>query len=99
MAGLGRMAHQEKGQWFVVFDGQTLAFRDKMQLYRNTGKSYNVIRFYQRGGKRVIESGLTLEQAHAHCKNPETSSNTCTKYAGTHRTKSMGAWFDGYSDS
>jgi len=44
----------------------------------------------------VIKRGLTLEEAQAHCKDPETSSSTCTKpelIAYTHLT---GPWFDGY---
>jgi hypothetical protein len=51
---------------------------------------------YFKGGRRTIETGLTLEQAQKHCSDPETSSSTCTKSAGKARTKRMGAWFDGY---
>lgn len=59
---------------------------------------YKVVRFYHRASirKRVIETGLTLEQAQAHCHNPETSSSTCTKPAGKARTRRLGPWFDGY---
>jgi hypothetical protein len=57
---------------------------------------YKIVRMYFRGGKRTIETGLTLEQAQKHCKDPETSSSTCTKSAGKARTKQKGAWFDGY---
>lgn len=57
---------------------------------------YKIVRMYFRGGKRTIETGLTLEQAQAHCKDPETSSSTCTKSAGRARTKAKGPWFDGY---
>ena len=41
-------------------------------------------------------NGLTLEEAQAHCNDPETSSSTCTKSAGRKRTKTYGPWFDGY---
>ena len=57
---------------------------------------YKIVRMYFRGGRRTINSGLTLEQAQAHCSDPETSSSTCTKAAGTRRTRDMGPWFDGY---
>lgn len=57
---------------------------------------YKIVRGYFRGGRRVIERGLTLEQAQEHCKDPETSSRTCTKSAGKTRTRRMGPWFDGY---
>lgn len=57
---------------------------------------YRIIRMFFNGGKRVIERGLTLEQAQAHCKDPETSSKTCTKYDGRSRTRRRGPWFDAY---
>ena len=58
--------------------------------------TYKIVRGYFRGGRRVIHSGLTLEQAQAHCKDPETSSSTCKRAVGLARTKSQGPWFDGY---
>lgn len=58
--------------------------------------TYRIIRMFFKGGKRVIEKGLTLEQAQVHCKDPETSSQTCTKSAGRKRTEQRGPWFDGY---
>jgi hypothetical protein len=60
---------------------------------------YKIVRyFYKDSRKRVIKTGLTLEQVQAHCKDPETSSMTCTKYAGRKRTKQYGMWFDGYTE-
>ena len=40
--------------------------------------------------------GLTLEEARAHCSDPETSSSTCTKAVNKAHTAKHGAWFDGY---
>jgi len=60
---------------------------------------YKIIRFYLKGGKRTIVTRLTLEQAQAHCEDPETSSSTCTKAEGKRRTRRMGAWFDGYDET
>lgn len=57
---------------------------------------YKIVRMYQRGGKRTIETGLTLEEAQEHCRDPETSSKTCTKAANVRRTAQRGPWFDGY---
>lgn len=48
--------------------------------------------------RRVIARGLSLEQAQAHCQDPETSSRTCTKAAGKRRTRLYGPWFDGYQE-
>lgn len=59
---------------------------------------YKIVRMYFNGGKRTIETGLTLEQAQAHCKNPETSISTCTTWAKRQITKRKGEWFDGYSE-
>lgn len=59
---------------------------------------YKIVRYYQRGTNRVVTRGLTLEQAQAHCADPETSSRTCTKAAGRKRTRERGEWFDGYTE-
>ena len=62
------------------------------------GAHYNIVRFYQDAGirRRVILERLTLEEAQAHCSDPETSSSTCTSKTGKARTRRYGAWFDGY---
>ena len=61
---------------------------------------YRIVRFYESAGirRRVIAKGLTLEQAQAHCYDPETSSSTCVGKAGRARTKKVGRWFDGYEE-
>lgn len=46
--------------------------------------------------RRTIKRGLTLEQARAHCSDPETSSRTATGSAAVARTRRLGDWFDGY---
>lgn len=58
---------------------------------------YKIVRSYFRGGKRTIETGLTLEQAQEHCRNPETSSRTATSSRARERTRRKGPWFDGYT--
>ena len=60
---------------------------------------YKIVRFfttsdYNGTWRRTIKTGLSLEEARAHCNNPETSSSTATgrlkkKYANLN-------WFDGY---
>lgn len=53
---------------------------------------YRVIRFYQRGGRRVVKSGLTLEEARRHCRRDETHSmNPIALKKGR-------SWFDGYEE-
>ncbi len=61
---------------------------------------YRIVRHYFNAwpNHRTIKAGLTLAQAQAHCKDPETSSSTCTKAAGRARTRRIGPWFDGYSE-
>lgn len=62
--------------------------------------SYKVVRMYQDSNipRRTIERGLTLEEAQAHCKDPETSSSTATGKTARARTRRLGAWFDGYEE-
>lgn len=58
--------------------------------------TYKIIRMYFEGGRRTIKRGLTLEEAKAHCSDPQTSSSTCTTATGKARTRRMGPWFDGF---
>ena len=45
---------------------------------------YNIIRFYQNKGPRVIKRGVTLEEAQAHCNDDSTHGP---------------GWFDGYQSA
>jgi len=80
-----------KGVRVLDFQGPA----DEYQAREELG-FYNVVRMYAWSNKRIIKRGLTLAEAQAHCKDPETSSSTCTKSAGKTRTRRMGPWFDGY---
>jgi hypothetical protein len=61
--------------------------------------SYKIVRSYQHDHpSRTIKTGLTLEEAQAHCRDPETSSSTCTSAAGKRRTRQFGPWFDGLQE-
>ena len=57
---------------------------------------YNVVRFFESGRRRRIKTGIPLSLAQAHCRDPETSSSTCTQAEGKRRTRRSGRWFDGY---
>lgn len=59
--------------------------------------TYRIVRFYFGRDSRTIKRGLTLEQAQAHCADPQTSSSTCTTRHGRNRSRRYGRWFDGYS--
>lgn len=63
-----------------------------------TTTRYRIRRSYKQDCSRLVEgkAGLTLEQATAHCKDPETASNTCTRQMGQDHTFRYGEWFDGY---
>ena len=62
--------------------------------------TYKIVRYYRSYDhkSRVVRRGLTLEEAQAHCRDPETSSRTCTNAAGRRRTKLKGPWFEGYTE-
>ena len=61
--------------------------------------TYCIIRFYFADDRpsRTIKRGLTLEQAQAHCNDPQTSSSTATNAVARRRTRDLGPWFDGYN--
>lgn len=60
--------------------------------------SYKIVRIFQKGGKRTIKKGLTLEEAQSHCRDPETSSSKCTSKEGKRRTARRGPWMDVYEE-
>jgi len=58
---------------------------------------YKIVRFYaDERASRTIERGLTLEEAQAHCKDPETSSTTASAQKCS---RIGGQWFDGYEEA
>lgn len=63
-------------------------------------ETYNVKRmfFNDEYPSEIVEEGLTLEEAQAHCKDPETSSRTCTDPELVAMTDERGPWFDGYDE-
>ena len=62
--------------------------------------TYKIRRFYQRPNKTAvtIKTGLTKEERDAHCKDPETSSRTCTLPENVAHTAEHGEWFDGWEE-
>lgn len=61
--------------------------------------TYKIIRHYRDSyRKRTIDTVMTLEQAQAHCQDPETCSKTCTNATGIARTRKYGPWFDAYEE-
>lgn len=59
---------------------------------------FNIVRHYFDDAPRRIKRGLTLAEAQAHCRDPETSSTTATSTAAKRRTDTRGPWFDGYEE-
>ena len=43
-----------------------------------------------------MRKGLLFGEAEDHCRNPETSSSTCTSTNNHRHTQQYGAWFDGF---
>lgn len=62
---------------------------------------YKIVRMYANDDipKRTIKTRLTLEEAQAHCNDPETSSRTATSAEARKRTEQCGPWFDGYEET
>lgn len=62
-------------------------------------KKYRIVRMFFNDHPRVIiKYGLTLNEAQRHCKDPETSSRTCTSEEGKALTAERGMWFDGFEE-
>ncbi len=54
---------------------------------------YKIVRNWATRTKgKTMKNGLTLEEAQAHCTNPETSGSTCTDLS------KRGMWFDSYTE-
>jgi hypothetical protein len=47
-------------------------------------KTYKIVRFYFKAGRRVIKRNQTLAMAQGHCKRDD--------------TRREGVWFDGYEE-
>ena len=60
---------------------------------------YKIVRSFFNGDKRTIKTGLTLEEAQTHCKDPETSSSKATSAEAKRYTEAHGPWFDGYQET
>lgn len=54
----------------------------EIQQENNNVEKYQIVRFFRDGGAREIkETGLSLQEAQAHCNSPESRGD---------------GWFDGY---
>ncbi len=61
--------------------------------------TYRIVRLHKDSPERLeVLRGLTLEEAQAHCSDPETSSSTCKGEKGEDYTAHHGAWFDAYEE-
>ena len=67
-------------------------------MHRGSAESYKIVRMYESGRRsQVLARGMTLEEAQAWCRDPETSSSTATSAAAKRRTARSGRWFDGFT--
>lgn len=61
--------------------------------------TYTVYRkFFNDVDTVTVETGLTLEEARARCKDPETSSRTCKDPENVARTEEFGPGFECYDE-
>lgn len=62
--------------------------------------TYQIVRMYfeDEHDTEILERGLTLEEAQAHCSDPETSSSTALSEEAVARTAEKGPWFDGWRE-
>jgi hypothetical protein len=63
---------------------------------------YKIVRIFrdERNGERrrprTIKRGLTLAEAQAYCRDPQTNSRTAKGARARRYTELHGTWFDGY---
>jgi hypothetical protein len=63
---------------------------NSIKLYGRKTMTYKIIRFFRRSGRRrIIRTGLSLDEAQAWCSRPDTQRVTA---------KGEVVWFDGYTD-
>lgn len=61
--------------------------------------TYKIVRFYRDSDRRdIVATGLTLDEAQAHCHDDESSSSTAAGRAARERTECHGPWFDGFTE-
>ena len=53
--------------------------------------------FYEGHPTKVIKRGLTLQEAKAWCRDPETNSSTCKSKKARAIFAKYGEWYDGYA--
>jgi hypothetical protein len=71
--------------------------RKASEFDKKHGCIYAVLRIFRDSSRRVtLKTHQTLELAQAHCRDPETSSSTCTTKEGKARTRRYGPWFECY---
>jgi len=60
---------------------------------------YKIVRMFFEGyPDKTIKRGLTLEEARAWCRDPETSSSTCKSKKARAIFAKYGEWFDGFAE-
>ena len=68
-------------------------------MHTGSAESYRIVRMYESGRRsQVLARGMTLGEAQAWCRDPETSSSTATSAAAKRRTARHGRWFDGFTE-
>jgi hypothetical protein len=66
------------------------------EWHRWATMTYSITRFFENGSRESIATGLSLEEAQTHCKDPQTSSRTASESWAVALTAERGRWFDGY---
>ena len=82
------------------FSGSTpeMALEKYQEAVDNTQKTYKIVRYYTNNNSVVIKESLTLQEAKDYCKDPETSSATCSDPVNIAITEISGPWFDGFEE-
>lgn len=66
---------------------------------KDSEQKYKIVRMFFEGyPNKIVKRGLTLEEAQAWCRDPETSSSTAKGKKAQRLLEKYGEWFDGYAE-
>ena len=90
---------ENAGQYSYKWTKRRVRIEPKVEPEPEVEKAqfYRIVRYFanDRARNYTVRARCTLEEAQAHCNDPETSSQTCTKPHNKRRTREYGPWFDG----
>jgi len=89
---IGGLGNADFDPWKILSSKESEVIMEK--------KRFRIVRrhYHDSLEDQIIATGLTMEEAKAHCKDKETSSQTATSPEALAYTAEYGSWYDGYAE-